>query len=98
MLYHLFPALISVLQKTHIPRTACEDQKMWDSTTSSSLSMKDAYTFLNPVGSMLSWCSIIWQKCIALSNYLLLWRFIHNKLQTNDDIWIRRCNVDVILH
>lgn len=92
-LQYKFPQLIKTLRDVSLPPSSCLNQSMWSTTSCDTLSLKEAYGFLNPVCPIVHWCSLIWQSFIPPSRSLFCWRLMHNKLPPEENLRLRGCNV-----
>jgi hypothetical protein len=93
ILLHRYPQLSNILSNVSIPIDSKPDELMWNNSSSGSLSLKDAYLYQDPVGQKLLWSKIIWNISIPPSRSLLVWRLIHHKLPTDDNLLVRGCHL-----
>lgn len=96
MAYGRFPllwALFSLLWQTWyfviLPQRANSDKLIWKISNNGSLSLKEAYLFLSTQNQHLHWAKSIWSKDIPPSIFVLTWRIMHNKVPTDDQLWLR---------
>ena len=90
-LVQIFPNLQSIIDKVYIPVVEKDDQLMWKHTHDGNLSFKDAYQYHCEIGQNISWAKITWNKSIPPSKYLMVWRSLHNKLPTDENLSSRGC-------
>lgn len=76
-----------------VPNDPVPDKRVWSYSSSGQLSLKDAYMFLFLAGNSLSCFKSIWKSCIPPSKSMLLWRLMHNKVATDENLRIRGCTV-----
>lgn len=87
------PTLAAEISNVIILKTMTDDQLIWKPSDSRDLTAKDAYKFLNPCGIPCNWGKLIWSKSIPPSKSFLLWRLLHNKIPTDDQLWARGCHI-----
>nr|KYP31516.1 Putative ribonuclease H protein At1g65750 family [Cajanus cajan] len=78
-----------------IPLCELEDTLVWESTPNGDFLFKDAYLFLKQPISKLNWTKIIWNKHVPPSKSFVLWRLLHGKILTEDQL--RRKGVIITL-
>lgn len=93
LLTGLFLTLKDEIQQVVIPNFPAKDQLRWSSSSTGLLSFKDAFYFLSPVGPQVPWCKLLWNSCIPPSKSFILWRIMHHKMPTDENLWIRGCVV-----
>jgi hypothetical protein len=91
-----FPSLLPYLHNVSIPLGDKEDKLIWKHSSSGTLSLKNVYNFQKPPGQLCSWAKLIWNSVISPSKSLLLWRLLHNKLPTDENLSLRWCNLPSI--
>jgi len=89
----LFPNLRSLITKVIIPIQRHKDKLIWPHSSKGDLSLKDAYIFKKHNNPKISWAKCIWSKDIAPSKSLLVWRFMLDKLPTDENLAHRGCNL-----
>jgi hypothetical protein len=89
----LFPTLQNIVDKVSIPLIEKDDQFIWKHTHDGSLSFKDAYHYHCNVSQNISSAKIIWNISIPPSKSLMVWRSLHNKLPTDDNLSARGCQL-----
>ncbi|GAU46013.1 hypothetical protein TSUD_401350 [Trifolium subterraneum] len=89
----LAPWLVEEIRTVIIPLTPLEDKLVWKNSKDGDLSAKDAYLHLTPPPTSLHWATLIWQGFIPPSCSFILWRIIHNKMPTDDNLRLRGCTV-----
>lgn len=88
-----YPALPAAIDQIVIPKFHDNDYLVWDCSASGNLSFKDAYTFLNKLQNPVTWGKLIWNHFIPPSRFFLIWRVIHNKLPTDENLKLRGCTI-----
>ncbi|GAU48979.1 hypothetical protein TSUD_245700 [Trifolium subterraneum] len=86
-----FPNLCNVVNQVTIPLNQSEDHLIWKHTDSGDLLLKDAYHFKLQHFQELHWTKIIWNHDIPPSKSLLVWRIMHNRIPTDENLLIRGC-------
>jgi hypothetical protein len=87
------PTLLPFLQTIIIPFEEKEDQIIWRHSSSGLLSLKDAYNFHRIPNHHCVCADLIWNIAIPPSKSLLIWRLIHNRLPTDENLSLRGCNL-----
>lgn len=87
------PALSNELHNINIPQFAAADCLVWNSSNSGSLSLKEAYQFMNQGSNPTSRGKLIWSKGIPPSKSFLVWRFNNKRIPTNEQLWQRGCHM-----
>lgn len=67
-----FPALCNEWQKIITPNEHVPDRRVWSSSDSGTLTLKDAKMFLNPIGNVVNWFYSIWQNCMIRSQLMII--------------------------
>ncbi|XP_058777009.1 uncharacterized protein LOC131651362 [Vicia villosa] len=85
-----FPNLLSTISSVRIPDFNVEDSLVWKSSSNGDLSFKAAYnTIIKPSPSKF-WSNFPWDKdSPSPSHSMVVWRFIHHKIPTDDNYTIR---------
>ncbi|XP_019423031.1 PREDICTED: uncharacterized protein LOC109332502 [Lupinus angustifolius] len=83
-----FPSICSKIAATKI---VDHDQLIWKASADGSLSMKMAYSTFSHNHNSLSWSKLIWTDFIPPSKSFLVWRLIHARLPTDENLMIRGC-------
>lgn len=86
-----FPALDVEIQEIDIPIIPTEDQLVWKNYETGNLSFKEAYMFLNPAGQLVQWTRYVWKHFIPPYKSFILWRIMHNRMPTDENLWARGC-------
>lgn len=79
-----YPSLTFILNQTHIPIEDMKDKCIWNLFENGELTLKRAYDYKDESSQVVYWGKIIWNVHITPSRSLLFWRFIHNRLRTDD--------------
>jgi ribonuclease HI len=92
-LLQLFPNLLQLVSHSVIPLEPKPDMLIWKSSSSGDLSFKEAYLFYVEPGNQLSWAKTIWSIDIPPTKSLLVWRLMHGKIPSDENLMIRGCNL-----
>lgn len=79
------------MRKIVIPIEAGSDQRVWCTSDTGNLTFKEAYRFLYPSSNALNWCKLIWKHFIPPSKSFVVWRLMHKKMPTDDNLRTRGC-------
>jgi ribonuclease HI len=90
---HIFPNLKPIISQVTIPLEASRDFLIWKHTDDGELNLKDAYLFKLPQLQIFPWADLIWNKDIPPSKSLLVWRLMHGKIPTDDNLMLRGCHI-----
>lgn len=88
-----FPDLAALINKVTIPLAPDQDRLVWRHSDSGILSSKGAFLFLNPSLQQRAWGKLIWNPYTPPSRSFVVWRLMHNKLPTDDNLIARGCTV-----
>ena len=91
-----YPPLRHLTETISLPIIQKDDQFIWKHSHDGSLSFKDAYLFHCPVGQNIHWAKLIWNSSIPPSKSLTIWRALHDKLPTDDNLSKRGCHLPSI--
>jgi hypothetical protein len=80
-----------ILQNITIPIEESKDNLLWMHTDSGCLQLKDAYLFKSQQFQDLHWAKSIWSPDIPPSKSLMVWRLMHEKVPTDENLLIRGC-------
>lgn len=80
------PIMFTKIKSMHIPVDYGEDFLIWKHNDSGVLSFKDAYIYVNHDAQAVGWGNLIWSSIIPPSRSFLLWRLLHNKLPTDENL------------
>jgi len=87
-----FPSINSIVQQVTIPLQRKPDKLIWIHSSKGDLSLKDAYLHKAPSGQNIHWEKSIWSPDIPPSKSLTVWKLMHNKLPTDDNLSLRGCD------
>ena len=90
-LYQNFPILQGIIEKITIPTVARDDQIIWNHSHDGNLSFKEAYEYHYNVGQNISWAKNMWNFAIPPSKSTMIWRTLHCKLPTDENLVMRGC-------
>jgi ribonuclease HI len=68
-----------------------QDKLLWKHTDSGDLELKQAYSFKLQQFQDLPWAKLIWNQAIPPSKSLMVWRLMHQKMPTDENLMIRGC-------
>jgi hypothetical protein len=85
--------LLSIISQVTNPLVPFADQLLWKLTDDGDLCLKDAYLFKVQQVQDLSWAKCIWSPDIPPSKALLVWRLMHGKVPTDDNLMVRGCYI-----
>ncbi|KAK2388551.1 hypothetical protein QL285_062226 [Trifolium repens] len=91
-LSNLFPSLSDILAKVTLPLEDSQDLLLWKHTDDGDLQLRDAYLFKSHAVQDLPWATLIWSNDIPPSRSLLVWRLMHGKVPTDENLQTRGCN------
>jgi hypothetical protein len=92
-LLHAYPTLKFLTEKITIPLIDKEDKLLWTLSHDGDLSLKDAFSFHCPAGQNIGWAKIIWNASIPPSKSMIIWRCLHLKMPTDENLAMRGCNL-----
>ncbi|XP_058764071.1 uncharacterized protein LOC131637496 [Vicia villosa] len=84
-----FPALQSLLSNVTIPEEDIEDCLVWKNSKSGLLSLKEAYNYVVKPKTCAAWKDFPWNNDIPPAHSMIIWRYLHNKFPTDDNLKIR---------
>lgn len=87
-----FPLIISLAQQVIIPLERKKDKLVWINSSKGDLTLKDAYLHKSPIGQNVHQAKVIWSPDVPPSKSMNVWRLLHNKLPTDDNLSIRGCS------
>lgn len=88
-----FPELAALIRSVPIPLQPSHDQLRWALSDSGCLSFKGAFEHCNPLGQIVPWSKLIWHPHIPPSKSFILWRLLHRRMPTDDNLRSRGCVV-----
>jgi ribonuclease HI len=80
-----------ITQRVTIPLDAVQDNLVWMHTDSGNLQLKDAFLFKSQQLQDLHWANVIWSPDIPPSKSLFIWRLMHDKVPTDENLLRRGC-------
>jgi hypothetical protein len=87
----MFSNLSSIISKVSLPLETTHDKFIWKHTDNGELELKQAYEFILPQVQDLHWAKLIWNVDIPPSKSFLVWRLMHGKLPTDENLMTRGC-------
>ncbi|MCH80548.1 ribonuclease H protein [Trifolium medium] len=93
LLQQVYPNLLSIISPVLIPFELSQDLLLWKHTDNGDLQQKEAYMFKMQQFQDLDWAKYIWCQDIPPSKSLFVWRLMHGKVPTDDNLMLRGCNI-----
>ena len=87
------PNLYSLVNQVTIPTVRRRDKLVWKHSNNGEITLKEAYCFKKSRAPKLPWAMIIWSADFPPSKSLLVWRFMHGKLPTDENLAARGCQL-----
>jgi len=87
-----FPALMQLAQQVTIPVEEQPDCLQWKHDQSGHLCLKEAYKFKHHQFQELHWAKTIWSVDVPPSKSMFIWRLMHNKVPTDENLKQRGCS------
>lgn len=81
------------ISKITLPVEDIYDKLHWKNFTDGELSNKIAYAHLNGNGQSVAWSKLLWNTYIPPSRAFITWRWLHNKIPTDENLRKRGCNI-----
>ncbi|MCH80179.1 ribonuclease H protein [Trifolium medium] len=91
-----YPTLSSILSNVVIPLEHSHDKLLWKHSDHGDLQQKEAYLFKVQQYQILDWAKLIWMKDIPPSKALLVWRLMHDKIPTDENLMLRGCHISSV--
>jgi hypothetical protein len=85
----MFNNLSSIVSSVTIPLDQSSDKFLWKHTDTSDLELKQAYCFKMQQFQDLLWAKLIWNPTIPPSKSLMVWRLMHRKMPTDENLMYR---------
>jgi hypothetical protein len=89
----MFNNLDSIVNNVIIPFEPHPDKLLWKLTDSGDLELKQAYSFKLQQYQDLHWAKLIWHPDIPPSKSLVVWRLMHLKMPTDENLMTRGCSL-----
>jgi ribonuclease HI len=89
----MFTTLPSIVAAVAIPMEHDNDRLLWRHTDSGELDLKQAYVFKSQHAQELHWAKQIWNVDIPPSKSLMVWRLMHGKMPTDENLMSRGCAI-----
>lgn len=87
-----FPSIVSAINRIQIPLYSKEDFMVWNGSNLGVMSFKGAFLYLNPPKNAIPWCRIIWSSSIPPTKSFIVWRLVHNRLPTDENLKKKGCS------
>ena len=84
-----FPEVKHLAEQVPIPFEASEDKHVWKNSSNMDLSFKEAFEFKYGTRQNINWAKVILSPDIPPSKSLFVWRLMHNKVPTDDNLMTR---------
>jgi hypothetical protein len=81
------------INKIILPKEALDDRLIWTSSQDGLLNAKKAYFHLFPSTATVAWAVWIWHSFIPPSSSFVVWRALHDRLPTDENLIKRGCTV-----
>lgn len=88
----MYPHIRRLAEQVILPSHFKADCLLWKHNSSGSLSLKDAYEFKRHHFPKIDWTKHIWSIDIPPSKSMMVWRFMLDKLPTDDQLVMRGCH------
>ncbi|OVA19771.1 Reverse transcriptase zinc-binding domain [Macleaya cordata] len=86
MAWILGDGLFTEIKNIKLQPDGVQDRPAWAHSSDGDLSFKEAFEFTKPRGAVLPWFKKIWVSYIPPSRSWLLWKIIHGRLATDDNL------------
>ncbi|KAK2364401.1 hypothetical protein QL285_089276 [Trifolium repens] len=96
LLIQAYPNLYSITSQVIIPMEPDADSLLWKNIDDGDLTLKEAYLFKLQQVHDLPWANSIWSSDIPPSKSLLVWRIMHDKVPTDENLMSRGCYIPSI--
>ena len=87
------PNLCNLINHVTIPTVRRRDKLVWKHSNNGELTLKESYCFKKSRVPKLQWAKIIWSADFPPSKSLLVWRFMHGKFPTDENLASRGCQL-----
>ena len=87
----LVAAVTSRLDGITLPRVQLPDSLVWPHSADGKLTSKHVVSFIRSAAPTLPWAEIIWNNCIPPSHSFSLWRLMHDKMPTYENLRTKGC-------
>jgi len=84
-----FPELKHLVEQVTIPIELTKDKLVWMKNNTGDLSFKEAFLFKYDTGQNVNWTKSLWCPDIPPSQSLPVWRIMHNKVPTYENMKTR---------
>ncbi|XP_058783068.1 uncharacterized protein LOC131657720 [Vicia villosa] len=83
------PSLLGIVSAYSVPAVEVQDLFAWKNSISGILTLKEAYNLVTQPSSNSTWKSFPWDKDSPPSHSMTVWRLMHNKIPTDDNLQTR---------
>jgi hypothetical protein len=70
-----------------------QDQLIWKHSKFGDLPLKEAYSFKLQQAQEYKWAKLIWNADVPPSKSILVWRLMHQKVPTDENLMLRGCQI-----
>ncbi|XP_058741713.1 uncharacterized protein LOC131614101 [Vicia villosa] len=84
-----FPNLLKLIEGVSLPDEDIEDLYIWKSTKDGLLTLREVYITIAKPRPIAFWNSCVWDLDTPPAHSMIVWRLIHNKLQTDENLRAR---------
>ena len=85
------PEVASRVAHMVLPTAPLPNALVWLHSSDGKLTSKISFNFLLPAAVSLPWAAAIWKSCIPPSHSFILWRIMHGKMPTDENLRRRGC-------
>lgn len=86
-------ALFDRIHLVTLPIESTADNLHWNAATDGHLTNKLAYSFLSAAGQHVNWHKIVWNAYVPPTRAFIWWRFLHNRIPTDENLRKRGCQI-----
>jgi len=86
-------ALVEKIHQIALPLNETPDKLIWTDSVDGDLSNKLSFSFLAGHGPAVHWAKMLWNTYTPPTRAFITWRFLHNKLPTDDNLRKRGCYI-----
>jgi hypothetical protein len=86
-----FTTLSNIVHQVSLPMQPTQDKLLWRHTDDGDLQLKEAYNFKLQHLQDMHWAKVIWSSDIPPSKSFLVWRLMHGKIPTDENLMLKGC-------
>lgn len=87
--FDVFPTIRQLISQAILPLEDRQDRMVWKHSSTGELSFKDSFSFKYGIGQNIQWAKYVWSPDIPPSKSLFVWRLLHNKAPTDENLMLR---------